>query len=214
MPEAPPPYRIETERLVIRCYDPADAPLLKDAVDRSAEHLRPWMSWVPDEPEELQVVVDRLRRFRGQFDLDENWVYGIFARDESRLIGGTGFHPRGGEGSIEIGYWVAADALRQGIATEVTAVLTRVAFELCGHERVDLQVEPANEASARVPRKLGFTHEGTLRRRLPRREGQPPADAMLFTMLRDEYERAGWRDAYPYAAYDAAGRTTTPSSSA
>ena len=31
------PYRIETERLVLRCYDPEDAPLLKDAVDRSLE---------------------------------------------------------------------------------------------------------------------------------------------------------------------------------
>lgn len=37
------PYRIETARLVIRCYDRADAPLLKAAVDASVEHLRPWM---------------------------------------------------------------------------------------------------------------------------------------------------------------------------
>ena len=30
--EGPPaPYRIETERLVIRCYEPRDAPLLKAA---------------------------------------------------------------------------------------------------------------------------------------------------------------------------------------
>ena len=42
------PYRIETERLVLRCYDPEDAPLLKDAVDRSLDHLRPWMPWTPD----------------------------------------------------------------------------------------------------------------------------------------------------------------------
>ena len=206
MPQSPPPYRVETDRLVLRCYDPRDAPLLKDAVDRSAEHLRPWMPWVPDEPEELQVVVDRLRLFRGQFDLDQNWIYGIFAPDESRVDGGTGLHPRGGDGSIEIGYWVAADALRRGIATEVTAVLTRVAFELCGYERVDLQIEPRNEASARVPRKLGFTHEGTLRRRLPRRDGERPADSMVFTMLRDEYERSPWRAGYAYAAFDAAGR--------
>lgn len=211
---APPPYRIETDRLVIRCYDPADAPLLKDAVDRSAEHLRPWMNWTPDEPEELQVVVDRLRTFRSEFDSDQNWIYGVFTRDESRVIAGTGLHPRGGGGSIEIGYWVAADAVRQGIATEVTAVLTRVAFDLCGVERVDVQIDPANERSAGVPRKLGFTHEATLRRRLePHEEGGPRRDSLLFTMLRDEYERSPCR-AVVFTAYDAAGRTITPSSSA
>ena len=35
------PYRIETERLVLRCYEPDDAPLLKEAVDESIEHLLP-----------------------------------------------------------------------------------------------------------------------------------------------------------------------------
>ena len=34
-----PPYRIETERLVIRCYEPTDAPLLKDV--RRLEHRPP-----------------------------------------------------------------------------------------------------------------------------------------------------------------------------
>src|SRR5581483_1357131 len=132
---ATPPYRLETERLVVRCWDPADAPLLKDAVDRSRDHLWPWMAWTPAQPEELGVVVERLRRFRSLFDRDEEWIYGIFSRDESRVLGGTGLHPRGGPGSLEIGYWVAADAVRQGIATEVTAVLTRAAFEHAGADR-------------------------------------------------------------------------------
>src|ERR1700759_5294954 len=39
----PPPYRIETERLVLRCWNPADAEALKEAVDASIEHLLPWM---------------------------------------------------------------------------------------------------------------------------------------------------------------------------
>jgi hypothetical protein len=37
------PYRIVTERLILRCYDPTDAPLLKPAIDGSLEHLRAWM---------------------------------------------------------------------------------------------------------------------------------------------------------------------------
>ena len=83
---------------MLRCYDPEDAPLLKDAVDRSLEHLRPWMPWTPDEPEALDTVYERLRGFRGQFDLDENYVYGIFSPDDSRVLGGTGLHTRLGRG--------------------------------------------------------------------------------------------------------------------
>ena len=36
-----PPYRIETDRLVIRCYDPRDSAPSQEAVDASIEHLRP-----------------------------------------------------------------------------------------------------------------------------------------------------------------------------
>ena len=62
-------YRIETDRLVIRCYQPTDAVLLKQAIDESLDHLRPWMPWAMEEPETVEEKVARLRRVRGQFDL-------------------------------------------------------------------------------------------------------------------------------------------------
>ena len=93
-----PPYRIETERLVIRCYEPEDAPLLKAAVDSSIEHLLPWMPWARFEPQSLDEKVELCRMFRGQFDLDENYVYAIFTPDETEQLGGSGFHKRAQRG--------------------------------------------------------------------------------------------------------------------
>jgi RimJ/RimL family protein N-acetyltransferase len=200
-----PPYRIETDRLVIRCYEPADAPLLKAAVDASVDHLLPFMPWARFAPQPLEETVALLRSFRGQFDRDENYIYGVFMADESELIAGSGFHKRSNEGSLEIGYWVAAGSVGQGIATEVTAVLTRIGFELCGLDRVDLQIEPENVRSLKIPHKLGFTLEGTLRRRLdPHVEGGPRRDSMLFTMLVEELAGSPC-PAFDYVAYDAAG---------
>jgi RimJ/RimL family protein N-acetyltransferase len=200
-----PPYRIETERLVIRCYDPRDASLLKAAVDVSVDHLLPFMPWARFEPQTIEQKVQLLRAFRGQFDRDENYIYGIFSRDESQLLGGSGFHKRSNEGSLEIGYWVSATAVGQGIATEATAVQTRVGFELCGLDRIDIQVEPENEPSLRIPKKLGFTLEGRLRRRLDAHvEGGPRRDSMFFTMLAEELAGSPCL-AYDYVAYDAAG---------
>jgi RimJ/RimL family protein N-acetyltransferase len=199
-----PPYRIETERLVIRCYEPEDAPLLKAAVDSSIEHLLPWMPWARFEPQSVAEKVELCRMFRGQFDLDQNYVYGIFSADETEQLGGSGFHKRSNEGSLEIGYWVAASAIGRGIATEVTAVQTRAGFELCGLDRIDIQVEPTNDRSLAIPRKLGFREEGTLRRRLEAHESEPRRDSVVFSMLREELEGSPCLQ-YAYAAFDAVG---------
>jgi RimJ/RimL family protein N-acetyltransferase len=201
----PPPYRIETERLVMRCYDPRDAPLLKEAIDSSLDHLRPWMPWARHEPQPLEQKMELLRAFRGRFDAGTDFAYGVFEPDESRQLGGAGLHPRGGQGSLEIGYWIRADATGRGLATEVTAVLTRVGFEKCGLVRVDIQVDPVNERSARIPRKLGFVEEGLLRRRLEPYEGEERRDALMFTMLAEELA-ASPCTAYAYRAYDALDR--------
>jgi RimJ/RimL family protein N-acetyltransferase len=206
-----PPYRIETERLVIRCYDPEDAPLLKAAVDSSIEHLLPWMPWARFEPQSVEEKVQLCRMFRGQFDLDDNYVYGIFSPDETQQLGGSGFHKRANEGSLEIGYWVAASAIGRGIATEVTAVLTRAGFELSGLDRVDIQVDPRNERSLSIPRKLGFNEEGILRRRLEAREGEPPRDSVVFSMVREELESSPCMT-YEYLAFDVNGEPLRPRS--
>ena len=201
-----PPYRIETERLVLRCWEPDDAPLMKEAVDSSIEHLLPWMPWARDEPQSLDDKLELARRFRGEFDLGTQFVYGVFEPDESRVLGGSGLHPRGGEGSLEIGYWIRADSIGKGLATEVAAVLTRVGFEKFGLERVDVQVDPDNERSMSIPRKLGFVEDGRFRRRLPpKEEGGERRDGVLFTMLRDELAGSPCMS-HAYQAYDALGR--------
>jgi RimJ/RimL family protein N-acetyltransferase len=185
----PAPYRIETERLVVRCYEPRDAPLLKDAIDSSLEHLQPWMPWALDEPQALEQKIELVESFRSTFVAGENFTYGIFAADEGELLGGTGLHPRVGPGGLEVGYWVRASATRQGIVTESTAALTRAGFEVCEADRIEIRIEPRNEASFGVPRKLGFLEEATLRRRLPGREGGPLRDVTIFTMFREDCDR-------------------------
>jgi len=187
---SPAPYRIETERLVIRCYDPRDAPLLKDAIDSSLEHLRPWMPWARDEPQTLEEKTDLLKLFRSEFDTGENFPYGIFSADETEQLGGTGLHPRIGPGGLEIGYFIRASAIRQGIATEASAALTRVGLEVCGADRIEIRIDPRNEASFGIPRQLGFLEEATLRQRLPSHEGEPLRDVTIFTLFRDDFDPA------------------------
>jgi RimJ/RimL family protein N-acetyltransferase len=179
-------YRIHTERLVIRCWDPMDAPLLKEAIDASLDHLRPWMPWAYDEPESLQQKSDRLRKFRGKFDLELDFYYGIFNQDESKVIGATGLHTRRGANAFEVGYWICKDCTQRGYATESTAAMVKVAFEIGQVQRVEIRCDPRNIKSAAIPEKLSFRNEGVLRNRKPFRGGEF-RDEMIWTLFVEEY---------------------------
>ena len=180
-----PAYRIETERLVVRCYNPSDAQMLADSVAENVEHLKPWMPWAHYEPEPFEAKVERLKRFRDEFDLGQDYIYGIFDKKETRLIGGTGLHTRVGAEQLEIGYWMHKDFINQGLVTESTAALVKVAFEVIHIHRLEIHCDPGNHASAAIPRKLGFTHEGTLRAKTPFLDRW--SDSMVWGLLDVEY---------------------------
>lgn len=181
-----PAYRIITPRLVIRCWNPADAPLLKKTTEANVDHLLPWLPFARNEPEDLQVKIERMRRWRSLFDRDEDYVYGIFDPEETRVIGGTGLHKRIGDKAFEIGYWIDREMTNQGLATETSAALVKVAFEVLGARRVEIHCDPLNLYSAAVPKKLGFTHEATLRERLPNYE-DVWTDLMIWTIFKKDY---------------------------
>ena len=203
---ATPPYRIRTERLTIRCWEPRDAPLLKDALDSSLDHLRPWMPWALEEPRPLDEKVELLRAIPRE----------VRSRPGLRLRrSSTGRRPKSSaaRGSIRgsatarsrsaTGY--APRALGAGLAREATAALTYVAFRVCQVDRVEIRIDPANEASLRIPRALGFVEEGTLRRRLPAGGDGVPRDMVLFAVVPPRVRAVAVRPA-PLEAFDAAGR--------
>ena len=185
---ADPPRRVLTDRLLLRPYAPDDAAFVKDAVDTSLEHLRTFMDWAWFAPEPVGVVRKRLRTFRDAFRHGDDWIYGLFERDGSAIVGGAGLHRRVGPEALEIGYWIRASHVRRGLATEAAAALTRLAFEWCGALRVEIHIDPANTASLAVAERLGYVREATLRKRLPPiTEGEPRRDEVVFSLLDEEY---------------------------
>jgi len=154
-----PPYRIETDRLVLRCWNPDDAPLLKATVDRNIDHLKPWMPWALGEPTDLNAKVDLLRFFRSQFDTGKEFVYGIFDLDEKVVVGGCGLHRRAGPEALEIGYWIDEARGGQGLAREAARALVDAALGVDGIDRVELHHDPRNLRSRRVAEALRFTFQ-------------------------------------------------------
>lgn len=201
-----PAYRLLTPRLCLRCWNPEDAAILKAAVDASREHLIPWMPWAQEETS-LQMQIDRLRQVRAAFDLGQDFGYGILSRDESQVLGSSGLHNRQGDRVRHIGYWIHVDHIGQGYATETSAALTKVAILVEGLDRVEIHCDPANAASAAIPRKLGYTHEATLRRRSHWPNGKVE-DSMIWTIFADDFP-ASPAAQLEIQAFDVAGREIT-----
>ncbi len=199
-----PAYRIVTPRLVLRCWQPTDAEPMQTSIRESLEHLKPWMTWAQNEANEtLQDKIERLRLFRARFDRDEDYAYGIFNPDETRVLGGCGLHRRQGAHALEIGYWLHVDYINRGLITEAAAALTRVAFEVENVARVEIRCDPANVRSAAVPRKLGYTHEATLKKRILISDSW--RDVMIWTLFREDFPTSPAAQA-ALQAYDVAGR--------
>ena len=207
-PSLPVPYRLETERLIVRCYAPTDAPALVDAMSAGVAHLVPWLPWASFEPLPLDDKIALLRTFRAKFDLDQDYVFGAFERSGERaggrLVGGTGIHLRIGPAAGEIGYWLRSGAPGRGLATEMAAAMTRVGFRTHGVARIEIRCDARNLASARIPEKLGYRREGCLRG-TSLYSDPGPGDLLVFGMLRDEFD-ASPAAAVPVEAFDAMGR--------
>jgi RimJ/RimL family protein N-acetyltransferase len=184
--------------VVVRCWQPADAAALKEALDPSIDHLSPWLPWAQEEPKPLAEKAQLLRTFRGMFDLDQDYIYGIFERDESRVLGGTGLHTRLTDDAREIGYWIRQDAEGKGYISETVSALTRVGFELGGLGRIEIRCHPDNHRSAAVPRRLGYRHVDTV----DDKDGDP---SLVFAIEAEDY--AGSPAAQlDLAAFDVLGR--------
>jgi len=149
------PERLELDDgVVVRRYVEDDIPGLVDVVNANLDHLAPWMPWA-----QAPVTVESQREFfrdsEKQWDDGTNFVYGIFA-PAGRVIGGTGFHVRNGPGALEIGYWLAADAVGRGLMTRVADALTKAAATVPGVTRVEIHCDEANVRSAAIPKRLGY----------------------------------------------------------
>lgn len=179
-------YRIVTERLLLRPWSPEDTQRFRQAVDDNDSYLRPFIPWMKAEPGTLEQTALKLRRSRVDFDSDVSYRYGVFDHDESRLLGDVGLFTRLGLHAREVGYWIHKDFHGKGMATEAVSAAIKVAFGSSAIDRVEIQCDPLNEASARVAARLGFVHEATLRRRF-RDAGDIERDCMIWTLFRDEF---------------------------
>lgn len=188
MPFAQRTYKIITDRLVIRCYTPADAAMLKKSIDESLPELRLWMPWAAAEPEPLENKTERLSNFAKQFDEGIDFTFGVFNLDETELLGSTGLHTRLEESAREIGYWVNSNHTGKGIATEIVWAFMKVAFEIENLERLEIRCDERNTVSYKVAEKAGFALKEILPANMKDVDGNL-RNTMVWEMAKSRYHQ-------------------------
>lgn len=179
------PTRIECDELIIRRYERNDAAALVDAVTESVNELSLWMPWAKYEPQTVVQREELIDTWNDEWVQRTNFVMGIFIND--MCVGGTGFHLRGDQGSLEIGYWVRSSHVGRGIAQRSSRALTTAAFSLPEVSVVQIAHDIANVRSGRVPESLGFQmiQESERTPEAPNEVGK----VHLWSMTRDEWKQ-------------------------
>jgi RimJ/RimL family protein N-acetyltransferase len=132
------------------------------AVTLSYPELHRWINWCKSMPLR-QDILKFLEEDERAFEVDEKWAYALFERDSGELVGSAGLRKVSAPATdgLEIGYWVRSDRTKLGYASAAAQALVDAGFaKMPGIKRMRISMDSANEASAAVPRKLGFRFLG------------------------------------------------------
>lgn len=177
------PESFDTDRLTIRSPLPGDGVELQAAIAETIEDLRPWMHWADHIPT-VEEAEENVRRARCRFLAREDLRLVLFLKGTNTLVGSSGLHRIDWDvPKFEIGYWIRNRFQRQGYATEAADGITKFAFEVLRAKRVEIRCDAKNVRSKRIPERLGFTLEGTLRNNSVSPAGEM-RDTLVFSKIR------------------------------
>jgi RimJ/RimL family protein N-acetyltransferase len=172
-------------RVIVRPYRAENAAALKEAVDESREHVRPWLPFA-DDHRTVAEARDWIVRGMAAWLLRDDLGMFVWEAASDRFLGGIGLHPRDwGIGSFEIGYWLRRTAEGHGYMAEAVRLVTDYAFDHLAAHRVEIRCDARNRRSAAVAERLGFVREAHLRYNLRSVDGTI-RDTLIYALTVDD----------------------------
>lgn len=148
---------IETQRLLLRRWTPADATALY-ALAKDPD-VGPRAGWpVHASVEESRRVIETV--------FGNNYTWAVVLKATGKIIGCMGYYPPGesnidiGENEAEVGYWMGKPYWNKGYATEALGAMVAYCFKVKGFQTLWADCFAGNKASARVMEKCGFADTG------------------------------------------------------
>lgn len=150
-----------SEQLELKQLELKDAPALFALIDRSRKSLRRFLPWV-DYNTKLQHSENFIKTMLRKADELSDFAFGIWY--DKQLCGVIDLHDWSKILQIaEIGYWIDNEFTGKGIARASCKALLDYAFTELKLNKVEIRFALENVRSAKIPIKLGFRREGTIR---------------------------------------------------
>jgi RimJ/RimL family protein N-acetyltransferase len=149
---------IETERLLLRYFEPDDIDVL--AAMHGDPDLVRWIPWGPRTREQAAEVLERKLACRTIEAEGDGLGIAPVLKETGEMIGDFSLQYVSEKHSVaELGYLLTAGTQGRGYATEASREILRLAFEDLGFHRVIARVESRNAASAALAERLGMRRE-------------------------------------------------------
>ncbi len=183
---APEITRLTYLDLELRLPTRQDAREVFEAVEETRAELAPWMPWCT--PEYDLAGAQEWAGSRRQCWLEGSAFEFVVRRAVGgEVLGTCGINQVDAENRrANLGYWVRASKMRQGIATRAAQAVARFGHDVLELERLEILMACGNEASRRVAERMGAQLEGVQRRRL--RLGGAMHDAYMFSAVRGDLD--------------------------
>jgi ribosomal-protein-serine acetyltransferase len=183
------PTKIETERLVLRCYEPGDGVWYWEMSQRNQTHLLPFESGnaalALHSPEDAEIL---MREFASAWTARKYFFLGAFEKANLEFVAQIYIGVVNWDlPEFEVGYFADRDHEGRGYVTEAVKGALNFIFDALQARRVSLHCNPANLRSIRVAERCGFVREGLIRQNHLAGDGTVH-DSLCYGLLRSEFE--------------------------
>jgi ribosomal-protein-serine acetyltransferase len=155
------PARIDTPRLELRGYCPAEVDDIFAMIDRNRELLTQNFAPLAKSLFHAADVANYVRDSADKWNTGKEFTFGIWQKSTAQLVGQIKVKSIVWEvPAAELSYFVDAASQRRGNASEAICAILRSAFDELHFRRICLRIIASNARSLLLAKKLGFRYEG------------------------------------------------------
>jgi RimJ/RimL family protein N-acetyltransferase len=144
--------------VTLRPFTPGDIDVVLEAATDPAISM---ITTVPAYPDQASARA-YLDRQRARAATGHGYSLAVADSLTGQAVGQIGVWPLQ-EGGASVGYWIVPSARRRGYATRALALISKWGLQLPDVVRLELYIEPHDEASWRTAEHVGYQREGLLR---------------------------------------------------
>jgi len=176
---------IETQRLVIKVIQPADAGKMFEY--RSDPRVSKFQNWKPVNYESIIKFINE--NLNVKINQADTWKqFGIYSKNDGGLIGDIGMHFLDPQNSVvEIGFTLSPENQGFGYGCEAVSAIIQYLFKKLEKHRIIASTDPRNDRSIALLKRVGMRKEAHFKKSfLTNGEW---VDDIIFALLEEEYKK-------------------------